>query len=315
MGHEVDVIGPGGFKTLPCPTYPEIRLALTSAGALGRRIAAFGPDAVHIATEGPLGWRARRWLRRRGLPFTTSFHTMFPTYLKLRCGLPESWSFALLRTFHKAAACTMYSTESLRALLASQGFRSLGRWMRGVDAGLFRPIPPAPLNLPRPVLMYVGRLAVEKNIEAFLSLNAPGTKVLVGDGPQRLALQAQFPEAVFLGTRYGEQLVACYCAADLMVFPSKTDTLGLVMLEAAACGVPVAAFPVQGPKDVIGDSGAGVLDEDLGAAIEAALGIDPALCRAHALRHGWESSAKQFLGNLAPIGATALMAACEGGRP
>lgn len=315
MGHEVEVIGPGNFKTLPCPTYPEIRLALTSSRALGRRIAAFGPDAVHIATEGPLGWCARRWLRRRGLPFTTSFHTMFPSYLKLRCGLPEGWSFALLRAFHNAATRTMYSTESLRALLASQGFRRLAQWMRGVDTDLFRPVPPAPLDLPRPVLMYVGRLAVEKNLEAFLALDAPGTKVLVGDGPQRKALQARFPDALFLGARYGEELAAHYCAADLMVFPSKTDTLGLVMLEATACGVPVAAFPVPGPKDVIGDSGAGVLDEDLGAAIEAALGIDPEHCRAHALRHSWEASAQQFLSNLAPIGAAAPRAACEERTP
>ena len=301
MGHEVEVIGPAPFRSVPCPTYPEIRLALATPSRVGRLIERFAPDAVHIATEGPLGWCARHWLKRRDIPFTTSFHTMFPLYLKLRGGIPESWSFALLRLFHNAAVRTMYSTETLRSTLDRQGFRALAQWVRGVDTDLFRPVPPADLGLTGPILMYVGRLAVEKNLDAFLSLDIPGTKVLVGDGPQRKALQARYPDAVFAGARFGEELVAHYCAADVLVFPSKTDTLGLVMLEAAACGVPVAALPVPGPNDIIGDSGAGALHDDLGTAIEAALKIDAKVCRDHAHRHTWEIAARQFLGNLAPI--------------
>ena len=314
MGHEVEVIGPAPFRSVPCPTYPEIRLALTTPGRVGCMIARFAPDAVHIATEGPLGWCARHWLKRRGIPFTTSFHTMFPLYLKLRGGIPESWSFALLRLFHNAATRTMYSTETLRSVLARQGFRSLAQWVRGVDTELFRPVPAADLKLPGPILMYVGRLAVEKDLDAFLGLSLPGTKVLVGDGPQRAALQAKYPDAVFLGPRYGDELVAHYCTADVLVFPSKTDTLGLVMLEAAACGVPVAAFPVPGPNDIIGGSGAGVLSNDLAAAIEAALDIDPETCRAHALRYTWDASARQFVGNLALLALKQPAAAVrEGG--
>lgn len=314
MGHEVEVLGPEPFRSVPCPTYPEIRLALTTPSRVGRIIARLKPDAVHLATEGPLGWCARHWLKRRGIPFTTSFHTMFPLYLKLRGGIPERWSFALLRLFHNAATRTMYSTETLRVVLTRHGIVSLAQWVRGVDAELFRPVPPADLNLEGPVVMYVGRLAVEKNLDAFLGLTLPGTKVLVGDGPQREALEAKYPDAVFLGPRYGDDLVAHYCAADVLVFPSRTDTLGLVMLEAAACGVPVAAFPVPGPNDIIGDSGAGVLSEDLAVAIEAALEIDPEACRAHALRYTWEFSARQFLGNLAPVAVKQPAAAIrEGG--
>lgn len=314
MGHEVEVIGPGAFKSVPCPTYPEIRLALTTPKRVGRLIERFAPDAVHIATEGPLGWCARHWLKRRSLPFTTSFHTLFPAYLKLRSGIPERWSFAFLRLFHNAATRTLYSTESLRSLLAGHGFQVLVQWLRGVDTELFRPVPPAQLGLPGPVLMYVGRLAVEKNLGAFLGLDVPGTKVLVGDGPQREALQRRYPEAVFLGAHHGEELVAHYCAADVFVFPSKTDTLGLVMLEAAACGIPVAALPVPGPNDAIGGSGAGVLDHDLGAAIQAAVGIDPKTCRDHALGHTWDVSARQFLNNLVPIDLKAPTTAVrEGG--
>lgn len=314
MGHQVDVLGPAPFRTLPCPTYPEIRLALTTPGRVGKLIEGFAPDAVHIATEGPLGWCARHWLKRRNLPFTTSFHTMFPLYLKLRGGIPQSWSFALLRLFHNAATRTLYSTETLRRVLVRHGFRSLARWVRGVDTELFRPVAPAALGLAGPVLMYVGRLAVEKNLGAFLGLDVPGTKVLVGDGPQRSALQQRYPDAVFLGARYGEELIAHYCAADVLVFPSRTDTLGLVMLEAAACGVPVAALPVPGPNDIVGNSGAGALNDDLGAAIEAALTIDADTCRGHALGFSWEVSARQFLNNLAPVSLKEPAAAVrEGG--
>ena len=305
MGHEVDVLGPDRFRTVPCPTYPEIRLALTLPSRVGRLIEAFAPDAVHIATEGPLGWCARHWLRRRDLRFTTSFHTLFPLYLKLRAGFPERWSYALLRRFHNAAAHTMCSTSSLEALLAEHGIKRLARWVRGVDTALFRPVVPANLGLPAPILMYVGRLAVEKNLQAFLSVDRPGTKVLVGDGPARAALERRFPEAVFLGPRMGEALVAHYCAADVFVFPSKTDTLGLVMLEALACGTPVAAYPVPGPNDVVGASGAGVLDEDLGAAIDGALNIPAEACLAHAASFDWDLSARQFVRNLVAVESTA----------
>ncbi len=301
MGHDVEVLGPDRFNTVPCPTYPEIRLALTLPGRVGRLIEAFAPNAVHIATEGPLGWCARHWLRRRNLRFTTSFHTLFPLYLKLRAGVPERWSYALLRRFHNAAVHTMCSTSSLDGLLREHGIPSVARWIRGVDTTLFRPIKPANLNLPGPILMYIGRLAVEKNIEAFLSIDRPGTKVLVGDGPARTALERRFPEAVFLGPRTGGALVAHYCAADVFVFPSKTDTLGLVMLEALACGTPVAAYPVQGPNDVISTSGAGVLDEDLGAAIDGALNIPAETCLNHAANFDWDVSARQFVNNLVAV--------------
>ncbi len=302
-GHEVEVIGPDRFRNVPCPTYPEIRLALCSRSAVGRLIEASAPDAVHIATEGPLGLAARSWLRKAKLPFTTSFHTMFPQYLNFRFGLPEAWTFAGMRWFHNAGAATMYSTPTLRALLEANGFARLKRWVRGVDTELFRPLPPAALELPRPIQLYVGRLAVEKTLEEFLELDTPGTKVLVGEGPQRAELEKRFPEAVFLGAKFGDELVAHYCAADVFVFPSRTDTLGLVMLEAMACGIPVAGFPVQGPADVVADSGAGVLHEDLGAAIESAIGIDPKLCRRRALAHSWDQSVVEFEANLVRIGS------------
>ena len=309
LGHEVDVIGPDRFKTVRCPTYPEIRLALTGPNRVGRLIDGFAPDAVHVATEGPLGWSARHWLRRRGRPFTTSFHTLFPLYLKMRSGVPESWSFAVLRRFHNGATHTMSSTPSLDALLRTHGIGALVRWIRGVDTTLFRPVQPRELNLPRPVLMYVGRLAVEKNLEAFLRLGTLGAKVLVGDGPARLSLQRRFPDALFLGVRKGDDLVAHYCAADVLVFPSKTDTLGLVMLEAMACGTPVAAYPVPGPNDVIGGSGAGALHEDLAMAVNAALGISPEVCQARAAEFDWEVSVRQFLNNLVAFQPTRTAAA------
>ncbi|MFV2090808.1 MAG: glycosyltransferase family 4 protein, partial [Pseudomonadales bacterium] len=256
------------------------------------------PDAVHIATEGPLGLTARWYLMHRGMPFTTSFHTLFPQYLKLRFGIPESWTFAGLRRFHSGAAATMYSTPTLKAMLEARGLRNLVRWVRGVDTELFRPIAAIELGLPRPIQLYVGRIAVEKGIEEFLGVDTPGSKVLVGDGPQIRELQSKYPETHFLGVKQGDDLVAHYCTADVFVFPSRTDTLGLVMLEAMACGVPVAAYPIQGPLDVVADSGAGVLSENLRSAIEQAVGIDPAVCRARALEFSWETSAEQFEANL-----------------
>lgn len=297
-GHEAIVLGPDQFRNVPAPTYPEIRLALTTPRSVGRIIDETDPDAVHIATEGPLGLNARWCLTRRGIPFTTSFHTLFPQYLELRFGIPARWTFAGLRRFHSGAAATMYNTPSMQEMLESYGFENLVQWIRGVDTELFRPIPPVELDLPRPIQIYVGRIAVEKSIEDFLALDTPGSKVLVGDGPQREELEKKYPEARFVGVKQGDELVAHYCAADVFVFPSRTDTLGLVNLEAMACGIPVAAYPVQGPKDVVADSGAGALNEDLGAAIMSAIGIDPKICRARALEHTWENSAIQFEANL-----------------
>ena len=303
LGHEVEVIAPERFKNVPCPTYSEIRLALCTPSRVGSLIAEYAPEAVHLATEGPLGWCARRWLKRHGIPFTTSFHTMFPQYLKLRIGLPESWSFAGMRFFHGAAGATMYSTPRLRDLLHDHGFKNLVGWVRGVDTRLFTIGAAEPLAYPRPIQMYVGRIAVEKNIEAFLRADTPGTKVIVGDGPQRAKLERRYPAVRFLGPKYGDELVRHYRSADVFVFPSRTDTLGLVMLEAMACGVPVAAFPVQGPLDVVGDSAAGVLNENLAIAIEQALSIAPDTCRARALEHSWDQSVVEFHANLIQIRA------------
>jgi glycosyltransferase involved in cell wall biosynthesis len=307
------VIAPERFKNVPCPTYPEIRLALCTPGRVGSLIAEYAPDAVHIATEGPLGWSARWWLKRRGIPFTTSFHTMFPQYLKLRFGLPESWSFAAMRRFHAAAGATMYSTPRLRELLYSNGFRNLAGWVRGVDTELFTPGAGEPLHFPRPIQMYVGRIAIEKSIEDFLRTDSPGTKVIVGDGPQREQLERKYPAAKFLGPKYGDELIAHYRAADVFVFPSRTDTLGLVMLEAMACGIPVAAYPVQGPLDVVADSGAGVLNENLETAIEQAQLIQPDVCRARALEHSWDESVLEFHANLIHIPTPACLFRAEGG--
>jgi glycosyltransferase involved in cell wall biosynthesis len=301
LGHDVAFVTPDGFRSVPCPTYPEIRLALATPGRVGAQIRQFDPDAVHIATEGPLGWAARSWLRRHRLPFTTAFHTLFPHYLKLRFGLPERLTFAALRCFHGSAAATLCSTPTLQDELLARGFANLTPWARGVDTDLFAPGEPADLPYQRPIQLYVGRVAVEKNLPAFLGLDTPGTKVVIGDGPARPRLQARYPDAHFLGSRHGADLVGHYRAADVFVFPSRSETFGLVMLEALACGVPVAAYPVRGPLDIIGDSGAGVLHDDLAEATARALGIDRALCRDQALTYAWGRSVRQFLDNLAPI--------------
>lgn len=300
-GHEVEVLGPDRFRTVPLPTYGEIRIALAHRGHIGAAIEAAAADAVHIATEGPLGWMARSWLRRQRIPFTTSFHTMFPQYVRMRTGLPESVGFRVLRRFHNAAERTMVSTPTLAGLLSGHGFERLAHWSRGVDTAFFRPVEPTHLDVPGPIQMYVGRVAVEKNLEAFLKLDTPGTKVVVGEGPQQRELETAYPEVRFVGSKHGDNLLAHYSAADVFVFPSRTDTLGFVMMEALACGVPVAAFPVQGPLDVIADSGAGVLADDLAAAIEQAIGIDPEVCRNRAREFSWPRSAREFIDNLAPI--------------
>lgn len=303
-GHEVLVVEPGQFRTFPCPTYPEIRLAWFAYRRLSQLLEEFAPDCIHIATEGPLGGAARTWCLRNRFAFTTSYHTQFPEYVRARAPIPLALSYAHLRRFHSAAVRTMVATPSLQKQLETRGFRNIVRWTRGVDVELFKPgDAPATkqfLALPRPIFVYVGRVAVEKNIEAFLDLDLPGTKLVIGDGPERRSLQAEFPTAQFVGYKFGAELAAHLAAADVFVFPSRTDTFGLVLLEALACGVPVAAYPVIGPIDVIRNGTTGVLDEDLRAAALAALRLDPAKCRAFALAHTWEAATKQFLGNLAP---------------
>ena len=298
LGHEPLLITPEHFFTVPLPTYSEIRLALATQSQVGRQIDAAGPDAIHIVTEGPLGLAARRYCLRRKLAFTTSFHTKFPDYIEARFGIPARWSYRVLRRFHNAAAVTMVATPSVHRELESHGFKKLRRWTRGVDLDHFRPAPKAAAPWPSPIFLYVGRIAVEKNLSAFLSLDLPGTKLIVGEGPQRAELEKTYAQACFLGGLYGQDLAAVYALADVFVFPSRTDTFGLVMLEALASGIPVAGYPVPGPLDLIGTSGAGVLDRDLRKAALAALGIDPAICRARAGEFTWRNSARQFLDNL-----------------
>lgn len=301
MGAEFRFITPQDFPTLPLPGYSEIALALPTPRRIARMIAAGEPDAIHIATEGPIGCLVRRHCLANGLPFTTSFHTRLPDYISARLPIPRSWSWNWLCRFHNAGRGIMTSTPALASELQDFGFRKTLHWPRGVDTELFRPRPGADLHLPRPVFLNVGRLAVEKNVAAFLSLDLPGSKVVVGDGPAREALQRKYPKATFLGALEGEALAFAYAAADVFVFPSKTDTFGLVLLEALASGVPVAAYPVAGPRDVIGAAPAGVLAEDLRAAALFAQRVPREACRAFALRHRWQESARMFLENLAPI--------------
>ncbi|MCS6987446.1 MAG: glycosyltransferase family 1 protein [Sphingomonadaceae bacterium] len=308
QGWEVLVVSPDRFRSLPCPTYPEIRLALASPGAVGRLIRDFNADALHIATEGPLGLAARRHALRLGRPFTTSFHTRFPDYLAARFRLPPALTWSWLARFHRPARAVLVATPTLARELARHGILHTRPWSRGVDTRLFRPGWPAPVayrGLERPILLSVGRVAVEKNLEAFLTLNVPGTKVVVGDGPALADLRARFPQALFLGALHGEELARAYAGADLFVFPSRTDTFGLVLLEAMASGLPVAAFPVPGPLDVVADSGAGVLDADLGRAVQQALKIPRAAAVLRAREFSWERSVEQF--------AEAVRAAALGG--
>jgi glycosyltransferase involved in cell wall biosynthesis len=301
LGHEVLTVTPDLFKTLPCPTYPEIRLAVSPRGRMTQLLQDFDPGAVHIATEGPLGRAARAWCLRRGLPFSTAYHTRFPEYIRARTGMPLALTYAIMRRFHARSASIMVATASIQAELEQRGFRNINRWSRGVDTALFRPGDRSFLDAPRPIHLYVGRVAVEKNVEAFLGLDLPGTKLVVGDGPQLPALKQRYPGVRFAGARFGEDLARHYAAADVFVFPSRTDTFGLVLLEALASGVPVAAYPVAGPRDVVGGSDVGFLDEDLGAAARRALTIPRERCRAYAMGFSWERSRDQFLANLRPF--------------
>jgi 1,2-diacylglycerol 3-alpha-glucosyltransferase/glucuronosyltransferase len=298
---DISFLTPEGFPSVGVPTYPSLRMALPNRREIARRIEQAAPDALHIATEGPVGWAVRGYCRRRKLAFTTSYTTRFPEYVSVRTGLPLSVGYAVLRQFHSAASVTMVATDSLRQELAARGFRKLGFWTRGVDTNLFHPNAPASLDLPRPIFMTMGRVAVEKNLDAFLSLALPGSKVVVGDGPQKAALQAKHPTAVFLGEKEGEDLTAHLAAADVFVFPSLTDTFGVVQLEALACGTPVAAFPVTGPKDVVADHPIGALDNDLRSACLRALTMSREACRNFAIERSWENSARQFVGNLTAL--------------
>jgi glycosyltransferase involved in cell wall biosynthesis len=300
MGHRVTFITPDRFRNMPCPTYPEIRLALAGRRSVARMIEAAAPAAIHIATEGPLGLAARRYCMARGIPFTTSFHTRFPEYVNARCRLPVGLGYAMVRWFHRPAAATMVATETLRKELAGRGFGNLVLWTRGVDIEAFRPAPKDFLDAQRPISLYVGRVAVEKSVEDFLRLDIPGTKYVVGDGPQLERLRRTYPEVRFVGAKHGEELARHYAAADVFVFPSRTDTFGNVMLESLACGLPVAAYPVPGPIDVIDGSGVGVLDFDLKKAVMEALHIPAERCRAFAVAHSWRASAEQFFDNLFP---------------
>jgi glycosyltransferase involved in cell wall biosynthesis len=301
LGHLVRVIEPSGFTTIPCPSYPEIPLALWPAAALGRMMENFTPDAVHIATEGPLGWAARAWCLKRRLPFTTAYHTKFPEYVRARTGVPLAWPYAVMRRFHGPAAAVLCPSPSVHRELRAKGFPNALAWSHGVDTRTFSPGPKDFLDLPRPIFMYVGRVAVEKNLPAFLGLDLPGSKVVVGDGPARAALMRRYPQAHFRVVDGDAELARAYRAADVFVFPSRTDTFGLVMLEALASGVPVAAFPVTGPLDVVGGAPVGVLDEDLRAAALRALAIPPEDCRRHAGRFSWARVAAEFLSHLRPF--------------
>jgi glycosyltransferase involved in cell wall biosynthesis len=300
VGHAVEAFEPSEFRTIPCPTYPEIRLALLPDRKLSARLTALDPDAVHIATEGPLGLAARRWCLRHRRRYTTSYHTQFPEYVRARMPLPLSWTYAHLRRFHGSAAHTLVATPTMLRQLESRGFRNLALWSRGVDTELFRPQEKRWLELPRPVWLYFGRLAVEKGIEDFLRLDLPGSKLVVGGGPAAAELERRYPDAHYAGYRYGEELARYVSSADVFVFPSRTDTFGLVLLEAMACGVPVAAYPVTGPIDVVVDGVTGALDENLESAAKRALTMRADDCRRHALRYTWQAATRQFVEHLAP---------------
>jgi len=302
-GHQVHIIAPSDYWSIPCPTYPEIRLALTLPGVIGRRLARLAPDAVHIATEGPLGLAARNHCVRRGIPFTTAYHTQFPDYVARRTGINARHFWPYIRWFHGAAERVMVATQSIRDELSAQGVQRLHHWGRGVDLTCFSPDAPPPpeyADLPRPIMLYVGRVAVEKNLEAFLDCRYPGSKIVVGDGPELTSLKARYPDAHFLGRRSGRELAGCYAGANAFVFPSRTDTFGLVMIESLACGTPVAAFPVPGPLDIVTDA-VGALSERLPRAIDAALYCDRADCADYGTSFSWEAATHQFLDGLAPL--------------
>ena len=299
LGAEFDFLTPEPFATLPLPTYPEIRLAVVGEWNVEHARNRFRPDFIHIATEGPIGLAARSWCVRQGHPFTSSYHTRFPDYISARVPVPLSWGYALQRWFHNSGAGMMVAAPSLARDLKAKGFRRIMPWTRGVDTELFRPRPELRRNAPgAPVFLYVGRIAVEKGVEAFLTLVLPGSKVVVGDGPQLEELRRRFPNVRFTGPKVTEELAKEYAAADVFVFPSRTDTFGIVLLEAMASGLPVAALPVTGPIDIVSDGVSGALDADLGAAALRALTLDREAVRRHALDFGWSNCARMFLDNV-----------------
>lgn len=304
LGVTIEFLSPEGFPSIPVPTYPGLRLALPGRRRIAQRIAEANPDAIHIATEGPIGHVVRAYCRARGRPFTTSYTTRFPEYISARAPIPERWIYAALRRFHASASVTMVATPSLMAELSQRGFSKLGMWTRGVDTELFRPNRSIDVSFPRPIFVCVGRIAVEKNLDAFLSLNLPGTKIVIGKGPQEPQLRRRYPQVRFLGQLENGILAGHLAAADVFVFPSKTDTFGVVQLEALASGVPIAAFPVTGPKDVIGDQPIGVLHEDLRIACIGALKLSREACRNFALSCSWEASARQFIGHAEKVAGT-----------
>jgi glycosyltransferase involved in cell wall biosynthesis len=311
MGHCIDVIEPSRFWTLPCPTYPEIRLAIGCGRAVAKMLDAIQPDRIHISTEGPIGWATRRWCLKNRRHFTTAFHTRFPDYVAIRTGIPSEWTWKMMRRFHGSAERVFTATVTLAEELEAHGLTHTHHWPRGVDLAQFSPsVPPHPAfeGLPRPILLNVGRVAVEKNIEAFLTLEVPGTKVVVGGGPALERLKAQYPSVLFLGAKHGAELAAAYTAADVFVFPSRTDTFGLVNIEALACGVPVAAYPVAGPIDILGCDNKGIhggsrpigaLDEDLKEAVAGALRASRKAAAAEAFHYSWEACTERFLSGLA----------------
>jgi glycosyltransferase involved in cell wall biosynthesis len=313
QGHDVLIVSPDLFYSMPCPTYPEIRLAFASTGSVGRMLEDFSPQAIHLATEGPVCLAARRWCLARDFPFTTAYHTQFPDYVAARTGVNPEWVWRYIRWFHSPAQSILASTASIADTLKAHGLTRIRHWGRGVDLSTFGdPVPdPAIRALAQdggPIQLYVGRVAIEKNIEAFLTATHPGTKVIVGDGPALASLKAKYPEAHFLGPKFGADLAAAYAAADVFVFPSKTDTFGLVMIEALACGTPVAAYPVTGPVDVLTPE-TGAMHDDLDQAIAGALTRDRAACRTYGQDFTWAKSAYQFLHALVPVGGDEALAA------
>ncbi len=312
LGVDIEFLSPDGFITVPVPTYPGLRLAVPSRREIARRIDAVKPDAIHLATEGPIGHAVRAYCLRRGRPFTTSYTTRFPEYIAARSPVPANWIYAVLRRFHAAATVTMVATPSLAAELRERGFHNLGMWTRGVDTDLFRPDRAMDLGLQRPIFISVGRIAVEKNLDAFLSLDLPGTKVVIGAGPQEAELKRRFPDAKFLGQLENGTLAAHVASADVFVFPSRTDTFGIVQLEALASGVPIAAFPVTGPKDVVANHPIGALNDDLRAACLDALKMSKEACRNFALGYSWENSARQFIAHVEKVAVGGDHAAAAG---
>jgi len=303
LGVDIEFLSPDGFTTFPVPTYPGLRLAFPGRRRIAHRIEQAKPDAIHIATEGPIGHAVRAYCRRHGRPFTTSYTTRFPEYISARAPIPESWIYAALRRFHAPATVTMVATPSLMSELRGRGFSNLGMWTRGVDTELFRPDRAIDTGLPRPIFVTLGRVTIEKNLDAFLSLDLPGTKVVIGKGPMEQELKQRFPQAKFLGQLENGTLAAHLAAADVFVFPSLTDTFGVVQLEALASGLPIAAFPVTGPKDVVADHPIGVLNQDLRTACLEALNISREACRAFVLRYSWENSTRQFIGHVRKVAA------------